>query len=195
MRNILHYCRPWVLAAFTALAVLTSCGDSENEYTTKTCYFIFDNSVHNDATLASAMNPSAPGIFCQVTMAMRSGATYYDFANNAGTSSSTIQNAVDTKRTLILGYNNGIIVGYGALDIPASFYAYDRECPNCFDPNAIPMRSAPLTMSSNGIATCAKCHRKYDMNNNGFITDGEKGKRLTRYRATTTGPFGVLVVN
>ena len=195
MRNILHYCRPWVLAAFTALAVLTSCGDSENEYTTKTCYFIFDNSVHNDATLASAMNPSAPGIFCQVTMAMRSGATYYDFANNAGTSSSTIQNAVDTKRTLSLGYNNGIIVGYGALDIPASFYAYDRECPNCFNPNAIPMRSAPLAMTSNGIATCAKCHRKYDMNNNGFITDGEKGKRLTRYRATTTGPFGVLVVN
>ncbi|MBR6182912.1 MAG: hypothetical protein IKQ77_17100 [Prevotella sp.] len=183
------------MAAFTALAVLTSCGDSENEYTTKTCYFIFDNSVHNDATLASAMNPSAPGIFCQVTMAMRSGATYYDFANNAGTSSSSIQNAVDTKRTLILGYNNGIIVGYGALDIPASFYAYDRECPNCFNPNDIPMRSAPLAMTSNGIATCAKCHRKYDMNNNGFITDGEKGKRLTRYRATTTGPFGVLVVN
>lgn len=195
MRNLLHSCRAWALAAFTILAGLTSCGDSENEYTTKTCYFIFDNSIHTDATLAAAMNPSAPGIFCQVTMAVRSGATYYDFVNNAGVSSSKIQNAVDTRRTLILGYNNGIIVGYGALEIPAPFYAYDRECPNCFDPSALPMKSYPLSMTSNGIATCGKCHRQYDMNNNGFITDGEKGKRLTRYRATTTGPFGVLVVN
>ena len=195
MRNLLHSCRAWALAALTILAGLTSCGDSENEYTTKTCYFIFDNSIHTDATLAAAMNPSAPGIFCQVTMAVRSGATYYDFVNNAGVSSSKIQNAVDTRRTLILGYNNGIIVGYGALEIPAPFYAYDRECPNCFDPSALPMKSYPLSMTSNGIATCGKCHRQYDMNNNGFITDGEKGKRLTRYRATTTGPFGVLVVN
>ena len=76
MRNLLHSCRAWALAAFTILAGLTSCGDSENEYTTKTCYFIFDNSIHTDATLAAAMNPSAPGIFCQVTMAVRSGATY-----------------------------------------------------------------------------------------------------------------------
>lgn len=193
MKSRFLSCR--ALTVLVALSILAACGDSESEYTTKTCYFIFDNAVHSDATLASAMNAAAPGIFCQVTMATRSGATYYDFANNAGVSSSKIQNAVDTRRTLILGYNNGIIVGYGTLDIPATFYAYDRECPNCFDPNAIPMKSHPLTMASNGIATCAKCRRQYDMNNNGFITSGDNGKRLTRYRASTTGPFGILVVN
>ena len=192
MRNLFCSFRFWALAM---LMVLSSCGDSENEFTTGKCYFVFDNSVHNDATLASAMNPNAPGIFCQVTKATRNGATYFDFTNNGGVSSSCILNAVDTRRTLILGYNNGIIVGYGALDMPAAFYAYDRECPNCFDPNAIPIKTHPLTMSSNGIATCKTCHRQYDMNNNGFISSGENGKRLTRYRATSTGPFGVLSVN
>jgi hypothetical protein len=86
-------------------------------------------------------------------------------------------------------------VGYGALSQPAVLYAFDRECPNCFDPAAIPLRSKPLSMSSSGIATCNVCKRQYDLNNNGFISAGEEGKRLTRYRATTTGPYGVLSVN
>ena len=182
-----------ILLALALFAV--SCGDTEHEFTTGACYFVFDNSVHQDPTLASAMNPMAPGIFCQVTTAMRNGATWFDFTNNGGASSSSIQNAVDTRRTLILGYNNGIIVGYGALSQPPVFYAYDRECPNCFNPNAIPMRSKPLSISSSGIATCNTCKRQYDLNNNGFISSGEEGKRLTRYRATSTGPFGVLSVN
>lgn len=195
MKSLLHSCRVRALTALAVLSALVSCGDTESEFTTNTCFFIFDNAVHTDATLASAMNPNAPGIFCQVTMATRSGATYFDFVNNAGLTSSKIQNAVDTRRTLILGYNNGLIVGFGALGQPVVFYAYDRECPNCFDPGAIPVKSHPLTMSAGGIATCAQCRRQYDMNNNGFISSGDNGKRLTRYRAGTTGPYGMLSVN
>ena len=180
--------------ALMALSV-TSCGDTENEFTIGVCLLVIDNATHQDPTLASAMNANAPGTFCLVKKETKNGATYFTFTNNAGLSSSKIQNAIDQRRSSIIGYNNGIIVGFGALSNPATFYAYDHECPNCFDPNAIPMKSRPLSMSSSGQATCAVCHRQYDLNNNGFISSGEAGKRLTRYRANTTGPFGVLSVN
>ena len=182
-----------ILLALALFAV--SCGDTEHEFTTGACYFVFDNSVHQDPTLASAMNPAAPGTFCTITTTMKGGAESFVFTNSAGQTSSKILNAIDKKRTMIIGYNNGIIVGFGTLNIPAVFYAFDRECPNCFDPNAIPIRSKPLSVSTNGLASCAVCHRQYDLNNDGFISSGEPGKRLTRYHAATTGPFGVLSVN
>lgn len=141
------------------------------------------------------MNIMAPGTFCTITKTMRGGAQCFDFTNSAGQTSSKNLNAIDTKRTLILGYNDGIIVGFGTLNNPAIFYAFDRECPNCFNPNDIPIRSKPLSVSTNGQASCAVCHRQYDLNNDGFISSGDSGKRLTRYRAATTGPFGVLSVN
>ena len=178
-----------------AVVLLIGCGDSSNEYTIGTCYVVIDNGIHQDATLAGAMNPNAPGIFCIVKSNTRGGVTYFDFTNNAGVSSSKQLTAIDTRRTLIMGQNNGIIVGYGTLNIPPTFYAYDLECPNCFDPNAIPMKSKPLSVSTSGIATCPVCHRQYDLNNSGFISSGEAGKKLTRYHASTTGPFGVLAVN
>ena len=175
--------------------VMSACGDTVHEYTLGACYFVFDNNTHQDATLASAMNVNAPGVFCVITKATRNGANYFDFTNSSGLSSSSILNAIDTRRTLVLGYNNGIIVGYGVIGVPATFYAYDRECPNCFDPAAIPIKSKPLSLTSNGLATCPVCHRQYDLSNDGFVTAGDNGKRLTRYRAATTGPFGVLSVN
>lgn len=174
--------------------LLASCGDSQHEYTVNVAYFVFDNSKHQDATLAAAMNVNSPGIFCRVTQSMQAGATLFNFENNAGVTSSVAANALDQQRRVILGHNNGLIVGYGNLSTPAVFYVYDRECPNCFDPTAIPMKSKPLSMSNNGLATCGVCHRQYDMNNGGNIVNGDGGNKLTRYHGTCTGPFGVLAV-
>lgn len=177
------------------MLLLTSCGDSQHEYTIRTSYLIFDNATHQDATLASAMNANAPGIFCRITRSIKGGAMHFDFENNAGQTSSKVANALDQRRTIILGYNDGIIVGFGNLNYPATFYAFDKECPNCFDPDALPIRSKPLSMSTDGIATCASCQRQYNMNNDGIICRGEGGKKMTRYHATCTGPFGTLAVN
>lgn len=174
--------------------LLASCGDSQHEYTVNVAYFVFDNSKHQDATLAASMNVNSPGIFCRVTQSMQAGATLFNFENNAGVTSSVAANALDQQRRVILGHNNGLIVGYGNLSTPAVFYVYDRECPNCFDPTAIPMKSKPLSMSNNGLATCGVCHRQYDMNNGGNIVNGDGGNKLTRYHGTCTGPFGVLAV-
>ncbi len=174
--------------------MLTSCGDAMFEYSSYPCYIVVDNSLFLDASLASAMNSTAPGIFCMVQKTMSGGAEQFSFSTNQGLSSTQTFTAKEQRLNLIFGMNNGVIVGFGNLDYPATFYAYDRECPNCFDPNAVPVRSKPLSMQSNGHATCAACGRTYDMNNRGYVIDGDDGDPLTRYPASTTGPYGVLTV-
>ena len=182
-----------ILGSLLSLMLLSCTAD--NEYSSAACYLVIENNLHNDATLASAMNASSPGIFVTITKTTSSGATYFHFSSNQGGSSSSIFNAIDAKRILIIGMNGGLIVGFGNLSQPVTFYAYDRECPNCFDPNNIPMKSYPITVNSSGIGTCSKCGRKYDLNNGGIISSGDGGKKMTRYRCGTTGAYGVLSVN
>ncbi|MBR4388168.1 MAG: hypothetical protein IKT00_03200 [Prevotella sp.] len=186
-----------LVAAASLLWALTfsSCGDVQNEYTVRTAYFVFDNSVHQNIVLSSAMNINAPGTFCKVKPTMVSGARAYVFENNYGQTETSVENAIDQRRTVILGYNNSLIVGFGNLDMPAVFYAYDGECPNCFDPQKLPVHSYPLTMTGAGLAVCSTCQREYNMNSGGNIVKGDGGDKMIRYRASCTGPLGTLAVN
>ncbi len=177
-----------------AIVALSSCNDSQYEYSSYPCYIVVDNSIFLDATLASAMNSLSPGVFCMIQKTMSGGAEQFSFSTNAGLSSTQVFTAKEQRLNLVFGMNNGVIVGFGNLDYPATFYAYDRECPNCFDSEAVPVRSKPLSMETNGHATCAVCERVYDMNNRGYVIEGEGGNPLTRYPASTTGPYGVLTV-
>ena len=188
-----------ILSLFSLLAPLTtllvtfaSCGESEFEYSNHRAHFTYDNSIHLDATLASAMNPMSPGIFCRIS---RSTTAYFDFENNQNMSSRVAVNAVEQQRICELGtYNaSGIIVGYGTLDSPPTFFAYDAQCPNCYEESNMPRYQ--LSMASDGTASCRNCKRQYDMNNGGIITNGSQGNKLIRYRASTTGPMGVLSIN
>lgn len=183
------------LSLLVCLALL-SCGNALDEYSHLPCYVVVNNAEHVDATLASAMNPMTPGVFCMISKSMSGGASQFQFTTNNGLSSTQLFNAKEQRMSLIFGLNNGIIVGYGNSDNPPSFYAYDRECPNCFSPDAIPVKSYPLSMDEKGHAACVLCHRVYDMNNRGHIISGETHNSLplTRFRAVTSGPFGVLVV-
>ena len=174
-------------------AVLASCDGAQYEYSSRRSYLVIDNSVHQDPTLASAMTPYS-GVFTAITVVNNGGAQYFKFTSNQGQTTQSIFNAIDQRRTVVLGMNQGLIVGY-TVWADLTFYAYDRECPNCFEPEAIPVRSKALQMSSSGIATCQTCHRKYDLNSGGIIVEGDKGEKLVRYRAGTTGAYGVLNVN
>lgn len=180
-----------------ALLVFCTCKNTEYEFSSKPCYFIFDNSTHNDPTLAAAMTPYS-GTFVTVTITFKGGVRHFKFTSNQGTSSEKPFDGIDERRSLVLGMNEGIIVGYGNLNDTNGnliFYAYDRECPNCFSSEALPVKSFPLQTNSAGIATCNTCKRKYDMNNGGILAEGEKGNKMVRYRASTTGPYGRLAVN
>jgi nitrite reductase/ring-hydroxylating ferredoxin subunit len=176
------------LPLLLTLVTLGSCDDAENLYVTNVAHFFFDNSTHNDATLAPAMTPHG-GTFATVTLKNR---RLY-FTNNQGLSSEVNLTAPDVQRYPKLGYNYSIIVGYGN-SVDGTFYAYDRECPNCFSPTAIPVRSYPVSVDEFGKGKCAHCGRSYDLNSGGFVSDGDAGKKLTRYYATTTGPYGTLSV-
>ena len=176
--------------------IIGSCTDNFT-FSGYPCYLVIDNSIHQDPTLASAMSPTSPGVFCQISA--DEVKHQYQLTNNYGQSSVTAYTAVDLRLTRDVGMNNAIIVGYGTLT--GLFYAYDRECPNCFVPDAIPMRSKPLTIGQDGMATCAVCKRRYDMNNGGNCVyaenegDAKGAKGMTRYRGSTTGPFGRLAVS
>lgn len=173
------------------LTLLTSCGDTEYEYSGYPAYFIFENNAGRSAALASAMNAQSPGIFCRITT---SGADYFSFTSNQGLSDRQAKTAIDENRTVKLGVYNetGVIVGFGNLDNPPTFYAYDSQCPNCYKNSSLPRYS--LTMNSDGTAECGSCHRKYDMNNGGIGVSGDAGDKMIRYHASTTGPQGVLSV-
>lgn len=188
--------RPFIRLTLVALALtLNACHGSQFEYSGQGCYLVIDNATHQDATLASAMTPYS-NVFVTITQTLHGGASYFHFASNqGGTPTESIFNAIDKRRSVIIGMNGGLIVGYGSLSDPLTFYAFDRECPNCFDSNQLPVRSYPLQTASNGIATCATCKRKYDLNNGGIIVQGDQGSKLTRYHAQTYGPYGVLSVH
>ncbi len=174
---------------------LPSCTNTQNEFSSLPCRLLFDNSIHQNTTLSTAMNSASPGIFCTIRKTVKSGAVLLNFSTNYGQESDSKLDEAETKRTLILGQNNGIIVGFGNLSDPITFYAYDRECPNCFVADSYPLKSRPLSVSNTGIATCSVCHREYNLNAGGYIVKGDSGKKLTRYPATTTGALGVLNVN
>ena len=178
--------------AFGLLPGVTSCGDTEYEYSSHPCYFVFDNTASRSPMLATAMNPLSPGIFCHISVSGK----YFVFNTNVapGTTERVAFNAIDEQRSLHLGaYNeSGIIVGYGNLNSPATFYAYDNQCPNCYEESNLPRY--PLTMLTTGKAKCPNCQREYDMNNGGIVSKGNNGRKLIRYKASTTGVQGVLSV-
>ncbi|MBR4921333.1 MAG: hypothetical protein IKZ62_08465 [Prevotella sp.] len=187
------------LFLLTSTIFLLSCG-AEQEYSSWPCRFIYDNSIHLDATLSTAMNYSSRGVFCKITTSSTGGVKYYNFVNNDGLSSQQRETALEKEGHYRLGLNEGIIVGFQTLNTEGGnggFAAYDLQCPNCVrKENNTANPNYPVKMDSKGLATCTKCGKQYDLNNGGLILNGEKGDvGLERYRrASATGPQGTLSV-
>ena len=186
--------RGMTLLLLSLLLGIMACGDVQNEFTSMHCLVHFDNMIHSNAVLAGAMTSNS-GIYVRITLTVKDGARCFLFENNQGQSSISKLNAKDEKPPQIVGQNDGLIVGFCMLETPAVFYAFDAECPNCFNFDQMDFRSYRLQMSSSHIATCNACKRKYDLGNGGMIIEGENGKKLDRYFAKSTGPYGVLSVN
>lgn len=178
--------------------LLVGC-EAEEEYSTHACRFSYNNMIHNDATLASALDANSRGVFCLISENTRAGVRYLAFENSQGMTSEQIETAEEVEAKFILGLNNGIIVGFQTLNtdgVSGGFVAYDVQCPNCVErENNTINPNYRVSMASSGIATCSKCGKKYDMNNGGIIQNGEEGDRgLDKYVANTTGPLGVVSV-
>lgn len=171
----------------TAMALLLSCADSE--YSNYACHLSINNSIMQNMTLASAMTAESPGIFVRIS---KDGTTKFKFeSNQSSTPTYGAITAIDQKAQWTIGIYNAVIVGFSNLD--QKFMCYDNQCPNCYESSGLTRYG--MTMNTNGTITCRYCHRTYDMNNNGIITQGDGGKNLIRYRATTTGALGILQIN
>ena len=150
--------------------------------------------IHQDPTLATAMNAASRGVFCKIW----DSGMYFSFQNNQNMSSQQTKTEEERRANFVLGVNNGIIVGYQTFNTSPNggFVAYDAQCPNCVRKAGNYVNPKfPLTMSTSGIATCGKCGKKYDMNNGGIIQNGEEGDvGLEKYFASSTEPLGFLSV-
>lgn len=190
--SISHQTKGVLAAVLLAAAPLVSCSDADFDFSSEHAYFVFDNSIHQDATLQSALNPMSPGVFCRISEQTEGSSIYFRFESNEGLSSRQKANADDIRRTRVIGVYNktGVIVGYGNLSTPATLYAYDSQCPNCYRETG--MASYKLSINSKGFAVCPNCHREYNLNNNGITSEG---KKLMKYRVNCTGALGVLSIN
>ena len=163
MRKIIFTISTFILSLLTMM--FSSCGEAEFEYSSAPCYLIIDNSLHHDATLASALTQYS-GTYVTIAITTKSGARYFSFTNNVGKHTESIFNAYDERRSLLLGYNGGLIVGYGN-SIDGVLYAYDRECPNCYDLTGTPIAGELTTDAYNlydadgklcSIGYCYECY-------------------------------------
>ena len=81
MRKIIFTISTFILSLLTMM--FSSCGEAEFEYSSAPCYLIIDNSLHQDATLASALTQYS-GTYVTITIITKSGARYFSFTNNVG---------------------------------------------------------------------------------------------------------------
>lgn len=72
----------------------------------------------------------------------------------------------------------GIIIG-SPWHAGGEIYAYDLGCPQC------DRESARLTIDTTPYAKCSKCGTHYELNNNGYASNG--GHPLLRYPVTLNG--------
>lgn len=188
MRNSISHTLRRALAGVAAAAALAACsGDSL--YCRYPCRLVLNTATYLSPSVLATVGTK--GVFCKATKG--SSATRINFSNSAGLADAVDLAGFDQRATTILGTNGSLIFGYGSLDEPPVLYAYDGECPNCFDPEAVPVVSRRLTLGTDGLATCPTCHRRYNLNTGGGVVDGDRGSRLWRYRASYT-PAGVLMI-
>ena len=91
--------------------IFSSC-EAEGEYSTWPCRFTYDNSLHLDPTLASAMNVDSRGVFCKIWDSSMGGLVLHFQSNQGGDATHQPVTELERLSNYILGLNNGIIVGF-----------------------------------------------------------------------------------
>ncbi len=121
------------------------------------------------------------GQWCTITMS--ASGNQFVFTNTEG-STSVNRTQVNNYTGFYLGLS-GFLVGLP--NIPELGYdhttvtCYDRACRNCYEEAYV---TKPVTLNTDGTATCPKCNRTYNLNSQGIVAQGDAGKSLYRYRIT-----------
>ncbi len=112
----------------------------------------------------------------------------------------TLENSQPVNRDAYAAYKTficigGFIVGKSSqTELGTNGYplmCYDLCCPNCWHNDNI---AKNMSLKEGGRASCNRCHRTYDLNNEGLIVSGEKGRKLERYRINYNGT-AIMIAN
>ena len=184
------------MIALVLMGLFMACGVDNKYNTYYPVNFVFFTNIYPTSALTRAVE--SPGMFCIVKPSSERGVTHLKLTPNQGKWEATdldlvMNTAIGNEK---LSYNNmgagkGLIIGHSNA---FGLKAFDLQCPNCFNPNALPLRNHTLTVSGTGIASCKDCHREYNLNTGGNIVAGDTGTMLKPYRASNTGPNGLLRV-
>jgi len=147
-------------------------------------YFVCSNT-NTIPALNAALG--SPGQFC--TIRLSDNGTQYLFNGSPGKN-------VSASDKFCLGLQGGLIVGLPNIAEPGSdqprVVCFDLVCRNCYDNLTI---TRQLSVDGNrGTATCNKCNRVYNLNNQGIISSGDPGSSLFRYRVSYI-PYTLTVSN
>lgn len=163
------------------MALLAGCSGSDSYTAYSRCKASFTYyTVMTTTPLKNAL--SSPGEYCAISLSADRKLNFV---------SPTLSQQVDVTASAV--YQSftcigGFIVGMSNMpDIGADsqgLVAYDLVCANCYHNDAI-QRS--LTLQEGGKAYCRRCKRTYDLNSNGIIFSGEKGRPLERYHIAYDG--------
>ena len=159
------------------LLVVIGCQKADYTYSSLPAKFVMENTYQAPA-LYTACN--SMGEFCTIT----SNGKQFIFKGSSKDASYVNLTALNGYSGFYLGLS-GLIVGLpNILEIgktESQVVCFDLACPNCYENYNI---TKPLTLNNDGTATCASCKRIYNLNNTGFISSGEAGRALYRYRVS-----------
>ena len=167
-----------IILLAVAMLLLGACS-SDDSYTAYSRYkasFTYDR-VMTTTPLKNAL--TGPGEFCTITLTTQKRLVFQSL---------TLSQEVDVtasavyQRFTCLG---GFIVGMA--NVPEmnadwlGLVCFDLVCSNCHHDDAI---NRNLTLQEGGFAYCSRCKRKYNLNGQGIVVDGETGRPLERYHIT-----------
>lgn len=164
-------------ALLMAAATLThtACNsDASTRYTSLRAFFHF-KPVSSIPVLQQALNN--PGIYCKITFTPQ----YYLFENAQGTTGQANRTALDAYGKPV--YVSGFVVGLSSVPAANGNFepkAYDLVCPNCYLDAAIQRALAFLSTDSE-MLVCNRCHRHYNLRNEGIVVSGSQGQPLFQY--------------
>lgn len=162
------------LATFAIVGLFAGCTKADPAYSNHQCYLIYDNSLHLSSRIVGAVTPPGSDF---ILLSRDAGSIPILRVNSYGQpEDEVIELTTERERqtTMILGYNNGIFVGYSILG-DAGLLAFDRNCPKCVN-----NYSARLNWHNNGrTVKCPVCNTVYDLT--------QAGNGLDRYHASFDG--------
>lgn len=191
MKPFSGFCRCF---AFVGMLALSACS-GEFEYSSPyRCFFRFDNKIHQNGLIASALTPYS-NVFVKISKKVSGGVNYVVLSTSDGQKSEdvAITTEIENYANYELGANNGIIVGYSTMN--EKYVAFDAQCRNCYSNAGAYTPNRPLTWTKNTTEVkCDHCGRRYDLNMNGVVSSDEGGEKLWQYHVTCTNQYGLLTV-